>query len=32
MVPVAGLIDVAAEQARIDKVVERIRGDIEWID
>ena len=32
MVPLAGLIDVAAEQARINKEVERIRGEIERID
>jgi valyl-tRNA synthetase len=32
MVPLAGLIDIAAEQARINKEVERIRGEIERID
>jgi|TARA_B110000971_G_scaffold221397_1_gene268357 valyl-tRNA synthetase len=32
MVPLAGLIDIVAEQARINKEVERIRGEIERID
>jgi valyl-tRNA synthetase len=32
MVPLAGLIDIAAEQTRISKEVERIRGEIQRIE